>query len=62
MRRPGSTQPGAPWSLDEYQLDDPAQAGWRLLVHADEADAMKESLLAPGMVAGGSTGASLFTS
>jgi hypothetical protein len=32
--------------FDEYVLDDPAQAGWGLLVHADEADAMKEQLAA----------------
>lgn len=30
--------------FDEYELDDPAQAGWGLLVHADEAEAMKEHL------------------
>lgn len=29
---------------DDYQLDDPQQAGWGLLVHADEADGMKERL------------------
>ena len=29
---------------DEYELDDPTQAGWGLLVHADEAEAMKERL------------------
>jgi hypothetical protein len=28
----------------EYRLDDPTQAGWGLLVNADEADAMKERL------------------
>ncbi|MFX0183071.1 MAG: hypothetical protein ACFE95_08325 [Candidatus Hodarchaeota archaeon] len=28
----------------EYKLDDPVQAGWGLLVHADEADHMKELL------------------
>ncbi len=32
--------------FDEYELDDPARAGWGLLVHIDEADAMRE-LLAP---------------
>lgn len=29
---------------DEYELDDPQQAGWGLLVHADEADEMQERL------------------
>ena len=32
--------------FDEYELDDPRQAGWGLLVHVDEADAMKEHLAA----------------
>jgi hypothetical protein len=32
--------------FDEYRLDDPAQAGWGLLVHADEADTRKEQLAA----------------
>lgn len=32
--------------FDEYELDDPAQAGWGLLVHADEAGAMEEQLAA----------------
>lgn len=30
--------------FDEYRLDDPAQVGWGLLVHVDEADAMQERL------------------
>lgn len=30
--------------FDEYELDDPAEAGWGLLVHADEADEMQERL------------------
>lgn len=30
--------------FDEPQLDDPAQAGWGLLVHADEQDEMKDRL------------------
>jgi hypothetical protein len=29
---------------DEYELDDPQQAGWGLLVHADEADEMQKVL------------------
>src|SRR5262249_20997440 len=31
-------------AFDEIALDDPARAGWALIVHADEADAMKERL------------------
>jgi len=31
-------------AFDEPAPDDPSQAGWALIVHADEADAMKEQL------------------